>query len=126
MNIYASGILHNNFLLLWFILHIFTNLHFGWRFLSALFRPLPPKGGVFLNTRSEYTNIYVYIHACFSAAGQWKTAARRTAVSLSYTIFSGRTVSSNSSEVSRPRDSTASFNVVPSARAFLAHLAAAS
>ena len=43
-----------------------------------------------------------------------------------YTIFSGRTVSSNSSAVSSPRASTASFRVVPSARAFLAHLAAAS
>ena len=42
------------------------------------------------------------------------------------TIFSGRTVSSNSSAVSRPRASTASFSVVPSARAFFAHLAAAS
>ena len=43
-----------------------------------------------------------------------------------YTIFSGLTVSSNSPPVSSPRARTASFRVVPSARAFLAHLAAAS
>ena len=39
---------------------------------------------------------------------------------------SGRTISSNSAPVSRPRERTASFRVVPSASAFLAHLAAAS
>jgi transcriptional regulator with XRE-family HTH domain len=43
-----------------------------------------------------------------------------------YTIFSGRTVSSNSSAVISPMASTASFSVVPSRRAFLAHAAACS
>lgn len=45
---------------------------------------------------------------------------------LGHTIFSGRTASSNSAGDSSPRDTTASFREMPSWRAFLAHLAAAS
>lgn len=50
----------------------------------------------------------------------------RRAWAASHTIFSGRTVSSNSSAVRRPRANTASLRVVPSCRAFLAHAAARS
>ena len=60
----------------------------------------------------------------FVALVSW--APRQRVFLIAYTIFSGRTVSSNSSAVRSPRARTASFNVVPSWRAFLAHLAAAS
>ena len=116
--------LHNIFFLLWIFLHTPT-IHPG------LFAVYIPSGGTFLPLPApfpyilaEYTNIYVYMHV--SMRRQKQRPKRAAAQCFLYTIFSGRTVSSNSSAVSKPRDRTASFKVVPSARAFFAHLAAAS
>ena len=90
----------------------------------ARFTPLRPRRSGETAYSSVYMqNLYILRHR---GAGDRYSGFRRRGRVIDYTIFSGRTVSSNSSAVRRPRDNTASFRVVPSERAFLAHLAAAS
>ena len=104
--------LHNIFFLLWIFLRTPTMRPdifavFG-PFGGTVSPPSSPLAYIF----TEYANIYVYMH---TFVVRQKQRPIQTAAQFSlYTIFSGRTVSSNSSAVSRPRDRTASFNVVPS------------